>query len=160
VFGANKIKCLGHVVGGGTVRPDPEKVSAILNLPPPKDVSGLRHFLGLTSYYREYLEDFAAISEPLEELTRKGREFVWTFDCQSAFDRIKEKLTTEPILCLPDFSKPFILTTNWSKCAIGAVLSQIDEDTNFDHPIAYASRLLNVHERKYSATEGECLALL
>jgi RNase H-like domain found in reverse transcriptase len=67
-------------------------------------------------------------------------------------DTIKRALTTDPILRLPDFDKPFVITTDWSQCAIGAVLSQFDEVTQFDHPVAFASRLLNVHERKYSAT--------
>jgi RNase H-like domain found in reverse transcriptase len=95
----------------------------------------LRHLLGLASYYREYIEGFAGSSEPLAELTRKNRVFVWTAACQTAMDRIKQEFKTEQNPPLPDFRKPFILTTDWSKCSIQALLSQVDKETNSDHPI-------------------------
>ncbi len=120
----------------------------------------LRSFLGMASYYRQYIENFALIVVPLSCLTRKNVLFVWSQECQQAFDTLKVKLTTEPVLRLPDFGREFILTTDWSKVAIGAVLSQIDPETGFDHPVAFASRLLNDAERNYSPTEGELLALI
>jgi RNase H-like domain found in reverse transcriptase/Reverse transcriptase (RNA-dependent DNA polymerase)/Integrase zinc binding domain/PHD-finger/Integrase core domain len=160
IFGATSIKCLGHVVGGGKVVPDPEKLAAIVNMPEPLDLKMLRSFIGMASYYRQYIENFALIVAPLSRLTRKNVPFIWDEECIKAFNTLKEKLTTEPVLRLPDFKREFILTTDWSKIAIGAVLSQIDPETGFDHPVAFASRLLNDAERNYSPTEGELLALI
>ena len=93
-------------------------------------------------------------------LLKKNTEWVWSKKCQEDFDELKARLTSDPVLRLPNFSLPFILTTDWSKVAIGAVLSQIDPETGFDHPVAFKSRLLNSAERNYAPTEGECLALV
>lgn len=160
IFGATHVKCLGHVVGGGLVSPDPGKLSAIVELPAPTDLRTLRSFLGMASYYRQYIESFAEIISPMAALTKKNAPFIWTPECQSAFETLKNRMTSSPVLRLPDFNKPFILTTDWSKVAIGAVLSQVDADTGFDHPVAFASRLLNAAECNYSPTEGELLALV
>eukprot|EP00884_Botryococcus_braunii_P003186 jgi/Botrbrau1/12869/Bobra.0188s0011.1 len=160
IFGASSVKALGHVVGGGVMKPDPENVAAILNLPIPRDVTMVRSVLSAASYYRTYVDKFALISEPMANLLKKNVKFEWTPECQEAFHKLKSCLTKEPLLRLPNFRKPFILTTDWSKVAIGAVLSQIDEATEFDHPVAFASRLLNSAERNYAPTEGECLALV
>lgn len=131
-----------------------------MNLPVPKDVQSVRSVLGAAGYYRAYINNFAYLSAPLSYLTKKSVPFEWTPACQIAFDLIKQTLTSEPVLRLPDFSREFILTTDWSKLAIGAVLSQVDPETQFDHPVAFASRLLTSAEQNYSPTEGECLALL
>lgn len=160
IFGATSIKCLGHIVGGGEVKPDPEKLVAIARMPRPFDVRTLRSFLGMIGYYRQYIDDYSDITAPLSRLTRKNVPFEWCDECQAAFDRLKHIVTHEPVLRLPDFNKQFILTTDWSKVAVGAVLSQIDPETGFDHPVAFASRLLNDAERNYSPTEGELLALV
>eukprot|EP00884_Botryococcus_braunii_P013849 jgi/Botrbrau1/22465/Bobra.0091s0067.1 len=94
-------------------------------------------------------------------LTKKCAQvkWEWTPACQNAFDELKRVMTSPPVLRMPRLDLPFILTTDWSKLAVGAVLSQIDPDTQFDHPVAYASRLLTSAEQNYSPTEGECLAL-
>jgi hypothetical protein len=160
IFGAASIRCLGYIVGFGTSTPDPEKVAAIRMLPPPRDATGVRRILGATGYYRDYIKGYAHISAPLADLTKKNVVFEWTLQRQEAFQSLKHALTTEPVLRLPDFNRPFILTTDWSKVAIGAVLSQEDPVTHFDHPVAYASRLLSAAERNYASTEGECLALV
>jgi hypothetical protein len=165
IFGAEYLKTLGHVVGGGCLRLDPDNVAAILNLPTPRDVSTTRSVLGAAGYYREYVENFARITEPLSRLLKKTSVFHWTPDCQTAFDQVKHCLTSEPVLWAPNFKLPFILTTDWSKTAMGAVLSQPDpmpdeHGNHFDHPIAYASKTLKPAERNYSPTEGECFALV
>ncbi len=86
--------CLGHVVGEGTVRPDPDKIAARLNLPRPKDVTVLRHFLGLTTYYADYVDEYAGITEPMSKLTRKNQQFVWNHDSRlSGCNRRAEEAT-------------------------------------------------------------------
>jgi hypothetical protein len=162
IFGAPYMKALGHIVGNGEMRPDPENVAAILALPVPRDVHMVRSVLGAYGYYRGYVDNFALKTAPMTFLTKncaKGK-WEWSEECQKAYDELKRALTSEPILRMPRFDLIFIVTTDWSKLAIGAVLSQIDPDTNFDHPVAYASRLLTSAEQNYSPTEGECLALV
>lgn len=159
-FGAPEVKCLGHIVGNGLIKPDPDNVSDILSLPVPRDVTSLRSVLGAAGYYREYIHDFALITAPMAKLLKKNVPFVWSAECQEAYNELKRRLTSDPVLKLPDFSRPFILTTDWSKLAIGAVLSQIDPETGFDHPVAFKSRLLTPAESNYAPTEGECLALV
>jgi hypothetical protein len=162
IFRAPHIKALGHIVGNGEMRPDPEKVKAIIALPVPRDVHMVRSVLGAYGYYRGYVENFALKTAPMTYLTKKSSQgkWYWTPLCQKAYDELKSALTSQPILKIPRFDLVFIVTIDWSKLAIGAVLSQFDPHTNFDHPVAYASRLLSAAEQYYSPTEGECLALV
>lgn len=160
IFVALQIKCLGNVISEGEVRPDPGKLMAIKNMPEPTDATGVRRFLGATGYYRNYVDGFADVTAVLSELQQKNVKFVWSEKCSEAVKQLKEMMCSEPVLRLADFSRPFILTTDWSIVAVGAVLSQIDPETGRDHPIAYASRLLSKAERNYAPTEGECLAIV
>jgi RNase H-like domain found in reverse transcriptase len=159
-FGASSVRCLGHVVGNGELRPDPDNVSAILNLPEPKDVPTLRSVLGMAGYYRDYIPNFARETEPMARLLQKNTPWEWSPECTAAFNMLKQQITSDPVLRLPDPNLQFILTTDWSRLAIGAVLSQKDPHTGFDHPVAYKSRLLSSAEKNYAPTEGECLALI
>jgi hypothetical protein len=120
----------------------------------------VRSFTSAVGYYRDYIQNFALITAPMAQLLKKNVKWLWSEECQKAFEELKQRITSEPILRLPNFSLPFILTTDWSKVAIGAVLSQVDPETGFDHPISFKSRLLSSAERNYSPTEGECLALV
>ena len=140
------------------VATDPGKIDDITNWPVPANVTELRSFLGLCGYYRRYIQNFSAIAKCLHKMTEKGREFLWTDDCQKAFDELKKKLTTAPILSHPDFSKRFILDTDASKDAIGAVLSQ--EVNGVEKVIAFGSRTLTKSERKYCVTRKELLAVV
>ena len=158
-FDCQSIKCLGHIIDEQGLHPDPDKISSISSIPAPIDVSGVRSFLGMTNYFRQFIKDYATICLPLIELTKKRSRFLWTPECQDAFDQLKRCLTEDPCLIMPDYSKPFILHTDWSKGAIGAVLSQISDD-DLEHPVAYACRVLTSPERNYAPTEGECLALV
>ncbi|CAB0031905.1 unnamed protein product [Trichogramma brassicae] len=117
----------------------------------------IRQFLGMAGYYRRFIQDFSKIAKPLHDLTKKGTNFNWSSECENSFQTLKKCLTSAPILIFPDFSKPFILTTDASDLAIGAVLSQ---EEGFEHPIGYLSRVLNKAEVNYSTTEKECLAAL
>ena len=114
--------------------------------------------MGLASYYRRFVQDFATISRPLHRLMEKGSKFVWTPECQLAFHTLQSKFTSPPILAFPDFTVPFILDTDASDCGIGAVLSQIQE--GHERVVAYASRALSKSERNYSITRRELLAVI
>lgn len=157
-FAVEEVNYLGHFISKRGVEPDPSKVTAVKEFPIPKSVKDVRSFLGLAGYYRRFIEGFATIGRPLFDLTKKGEEFSWSSECQEAFESLKRKLLTAPILVYPDFTKPFILATDASKEAIGAVLSQVVDGE--EHPVAYASRSLHQAERNYSVTELEMLGLV
>ncbi|GFT17051.1 transposon Tf2-6 polyprotein [Trichonephila clavipes] len=136
---------------------DPEKVAFILDIPPPKNVKELQSFLQTCSWFRRYIQDFAKISRPLNYLTKKKVQWQWGFDQQNAFQTLKNCLTTPPVLKQADGTQPYIIRTDASNYALGAVLLQ--GEGSDEHPIEYASRLLTPAERNYSTTEREALAL-
>jgi len=150
---------LGHVIDQQGVRTDPEKIEKVKNFPIPKNLTQLRSFLGLASYYRKFIKNFSKIAGPLNKLMKKGMAFQWAPQQQQAFIHLKECLVTSPILVYPDWTKEFILFTDASTFALGAVLAQRDKE-NQDHVVAYASRSLLPAEKNYSATELECLAVV
>ncbi|KMQ82059.1 enzymatic polyprotein endonuclease reverse, partial [Lasius niger] len=115
---------LGHIISENGISPDPSKLTAIKEFPTPKKVKDVQLFIGLAGYYRKFIEDFSKIAKPLTKLTKKAEKFEWTTDQQNAFDTLKEKLITAPVLQYPDFAQEFIVTTDASDYAIGAVLSQ------------------------------------
>lgn len=149
---------LGHVISESGVRPDPKKVEAVESFATPKTTKELKGFLGLAGYYRRFIPGFSKIAKPLHELLKKDRQYDWQTEQELAFVQLKKTLTTEPILQYPDFSKPFILTTDASDHALGAVLSQ--GTVGKDLPIAYASRTLNKAETRYSVVERELLGIV
>ena len=155
---AQKVEYLGHIILEDGVSTDPNKIEVVKDWREPTSVKELRSFLGLCSYYRRFIKDFACTAKPLHRLTGKDEKFVWSTECQEAFDSLKAKLIGSPILSYPDFSKPFILDTNASDTAIGAVLSQMQGGQ--EKVIAYASRTLSKSERKYCVTKKELLAVV
>ena len=159
-FGMQECAYLGHIVGNGQVKPDPEKVRAVENFPRPATKKQVRVFLGLTGYYRRFIEDYSRIAAPLTDLTKKSLpdKVNWTEDCENAFYRLKLALVQTPILRNPDFDKEFILQTDASDRGAGAVLSQTDTDGR-DRPIAFFSRKFLPREERYSTVEKECLAI-
>ncbi len=157
-FFKRETKYLGHVISGKGIQTDPDKVSAIQDMAIPKTLRELRRFLGVASWYRRFVPDFAAIAQPLTTLLKKGRHWKWTEEQQTAFEVLKAKLTEAPVLACPDFSRTFKLQTDASDYGLGAVLTQ-DFDEG-ERVIAYASRGLNAAEKNYTATEKECLAII
>lgn len=157
-FLRREVAYLGHVITENGVKPNPEKTKAVTEFPTPKSPKDIKSFLGLVSYYRRFIPDFSKIAKPLTLLLKKDSPFLWENKQQLAFDELKHKLTSAPVLIYPDFSKPFILTCDASNHAIGAVLSQGPDGQ--DRPIAYASRTLNKSESNYSTTEKELLAII
>lgn len=157
-FLRQEVKYLGHIVSAEGVRPDPEKEEAVRDFPRPTKVRDVREFLGLVGYYRRFIDNFSKIAKPLTVLTSKSATFEWGDDQQEAFRKLRDKLLAAPVLCYPDFETPFVLATDASQYALGAVLSQ--RKNGVERPVAYASRQLNRAEQNYSATERECLALV
>ena len=128
---------------------DPQKIEAIVDWKPPTNVTEVRSFLGLASYYRKFVEGFSKIATPLTKLTRKEEKFIWSEACQNGFDELKQRLTTAPVLTLPSGSKRFTVYSNASRQGLGCVLMQRDR------VIAYASRQLKKHEVNYPTHDLE-----
>jgi hypothetical protein len=156
-FAKLELAFLGHIVSGQGISPDPSKIDKIKNFPIPKNITELRGFLGLASYYRRFIQDFSTSAAPLHLLLRKDAPYIWTEPQQKAFEHLKICLTTAPVLIYPDFKRKFLLFTDGSYIGLGAVLAQLD-DNNKERVIAYASRSISGAERNYAPTELECLA--
>ena len=154
-----RVELLGHFVDKDGVHVDGVKVERIRNAHPPTTRKELRSFLGLASYYRRFIKSFAKIAGPLTEKTSESITYEWTDEMQMAFEELKESLTKPPVLVYPNYGKPFIVSTDASSKAVGAVLSQLD-DNGREHPIHYASRNLNEAEKNYSAFEREALGIV
>ena len=157
-FAQSKVNLLGHVVGKG-VSVDNERIEAISAAPVPRDTAELRSFLGLDGYYRIFIKGFAGISAALHGAKSAKREFAWTYEMMSAFDVLKQRLTTPPVLAFPEFEAPFIVGTDASSVAFGALLAQKKADEKV-HPIQYTNRTMAAAERNYSACEREALAVI
>jgi len=150
-FAQRRIKFLGHIVDNGGISPDPEKVSAVLQIPSPSSSTEVRRFVGILSFYRRFIHDFSETAAPLHAISLKSN-FLWSEECEVAFRKLKQCLSRAPVLRLPDFSKTFILACDASNSALGAVLSQRHFGTEL--PVAYASRTLNKAERNYRLRTG------
>ena len=133
------------------------KVDALHKIPAPSDVPRLRAFLGLANYYRRFVKNFSLIAKPLTILTGKDQPWIWSREQQQAFDTLKQRLGSAPVLRRPDVSRAFQLHTDWSAVGLGAVLTQKDEEGK-EYVVAYASRSNNNAESNYSSYEGEALA--
>ena len=155
---AKQVKYLGHVISEKGIETDPDKVSVVERWPQPMDKTQVRSFIGLCGYYRKFIANFAEIARPLHKLTEATTAFKWTDDCQRSFDLLKQKLTDAPILICPDFTKKFILDTDASQNAVGAVLSQVIDGK--ERVVAYASKALSKSERRYCVTRKELYAVV
>lgn len=158
-FGFHELLYLGHIVSGTTVKMNPEKVRAVAEQPAPRNLKGIRAFLGLTSYYRRFVPHYASIAQPLNLLLRKGEAWKWGREQDLSFRRLRDAITKEPVLAAPNFQRGFLLQTDWSSEGLGAVLSQLDDEGQ-ERVICYASRSLRPAERNYAAVEGECLGIV
>ena len=159
-FAKNEIQFLGHIVKEQKLLPDERNTEAVVNFPVPKDLSGIRGFLGLVGHYRRFIPRFAEESNALRKLLKKGEQFHWGSEQQTAFNKLKDIITSKPVLGLPDFSKPFRLSTDASNIGISAILSQIDETGKELYVIGYRSRALRGSETNYSTIEKEMLAIV
>lgn len=158
-FGQATITYLGKEVGHGQVRPIEAKVTAISEFPAPATRRELRRFLGMAGYYRSFCKNFSTIAQPLTSLLSPSRTFLWSTECEHAFNAIKDLLCNAPVLAAPDFDSAFKLDVDASYVGAGAVLIQGGKD-GIDHPVCYFSRKFNKHQLNYSTIEKEALALL
>lgn len=155
-----KLEFLGHVIGRGELVPHQDKLEKIKKAKQPQTKKELRAFLGLAGYYRKFIANFAAIACPLTDKTKskEPNKVEWSDSQELAFQTLKERLTSSPILHLPDIEKAFILRTDASSTGIGAILLQEHDDNVF--PVAFASKKLLPREANYSVMERECLAVV
>lgn len=161
-FLQKEVAYLGHIISETGIRTDPRKTEQVRAWPTPTSVEELRSFLGLASYYRRFIKGFSEVAAPLNALLQKGCIFDWSIECQAAFDRLRDSLCTNPVLVFPDLSAhagEFVLDTDASDQAIGAVLSQKGSDGR-ERVVSYSSRTLTSRERNYCTTRKEMLALV
>ena len=142
-FWLDEVSFLGHVVSNSGIAVDPSKVRDVLNWKPPTNASEIRSFLGLAGYYRRFIEDFSKLAKPMTALLEKSAKFIWSDKCQENIEELKKRLTTAPVLTLPDLSKTFSIYCDASRLVLGCVLMQEGR------VVAYASRQLRKHELNY-----------
>ncbi|GBN33473.1 Retrovirus-related Pol polyprotein from transposon 297 [Araneus ventricosus] len=159
-FGQNHVEFLGHIVGSSQHSPDPEIAEVLRNLSRPSTKKELRSFLGLASYYRDYISNFSEIVLPLTDLTKRKvlNILPWSIEAEEAFVKIKDELIRMPTLHTPDISRPFWLYTDASATAIGACLAQ--HDVGKELAIAFFSKKLTPTQMKWSTSEREAFCVL
>ncbi|XP_073224786.1 uncharacterized protein [Cicer arietinum] len=153
-FWLEKVNFLGHVITKEGIAVDPAKIEAVLAWKQPQTVTDIRSFVGLAGYYRRFIEGFAKIVTPLTQLTRKDQPFAWTEKCEENFQLLKRKLTTSPVLVLPQSEEPYEVYCDASHQGLGCVLMQHKK------AVAYASRQLKIHERNYPTHDLELAAVV
>ena len=147
------------MIGHGLVAPDDIKVKCIKEYPVPLNVKQLQQFLGMVGFYRNFCKNFSHIATPLTNLLKKGKQFLWSEDCNKAFIVLKNILCNEPVLKTPNFQCTFKLITDASDIAAAAVLAQ-DDDDGVEHPVCFYSKKFNIHQQRYSTIEKETLAVI
>jgi hypothetical protein len=149
-----EVAFLGHIITNGEIKVDSSKISEILNWKQPTYVSKIRSFLGLAGYYRRFVEGFSKIVKPLTSLLETSKEFKWDEACQKCFEELKERLTTAPMLIMPDIHKGFDVYCDASHLGLGCVLMKEGK------VIAYASMQLRKHEKNYPTHDLELTAVV
>uniref|UniRef100_A0A0W0FZY0 Reverse transcriptase-rnase h-integrase n=1 Tax=Moniliophthora roreri TaxID=221103 RepID=A0A0W0FZY0_MONRR len=157
-FDVTEVVFLGMVIRPGYIAMDPVKLAGIADWEPPQTVKGVRAFLGFGNFYRKFIGKYAHLTRPLNDLLQKNRKFDWTMQCQLAFDLLKAKFLSEPILVMPDVDKPFVIEADASKWATGAILRQKGADGEW-HPCGYLSKSFSPTERNYEIYDRELLAI-
>ena len=153
-FWLKEVNFLGHVVSGAGVSVDPSKIDAVMSWERPKNVFEIRSFLGLAGYYRRFVEDFSRLAAPMTRLTRKGVKFAWNDACEHAFEELKKRLTTAPVLVIPERGLGYTVYCDASKEGLGCVLMQSGR------VVAYGSRQLKPHEKNYPTHDLELAAVI
>ncbi|KAL5526401.1 hypothetical protein ACEPAF_8124 [Sanghuangporus sanghuang] len=158
-FGKKELDYLGFVVNQSGMQMDPYKVKAVQEWPDLSSKRDIRKFIGFANFYRKFIEGFAKIARPLTELMSGKKTFTWGERQQESFRKLKEAFTTAPMLVRPDHEKQFVLETDASNFAMGAVLSQLGDDEIL-HPIGYWSNTYRDAENNYPVMDKELLAIV
>jgi len=138
---------------------DPKKVESVRNWPTPTSVKELQSFLGLCNYYRRFIKNFSLITNPLYQLTKKDKKFIWLDEHDNAFNQLKILITSSPVLIPPDPGKKFILKIDASHFALGCVFSK-SNNLGLVHPVYFHSHSFMKAEKNYSITDKEFLAII
>ena len=163
-FAQLEVKFLGHIISQNSLKTNPETVEAVKRWQRPagsgkKAVTAVRGFLGTVNWYRKFIPHCADLQRPLINLTRKNVKFEWTDECQKSFEKLRDALTSAPVLTIADPNKVYILHTDASDFAMGAILMQEDSESNL-RVIAYASKTFNDAQKNYDTTDREALAVV
>ena len=158
-IGVPSIELLGYIVSEYGVSPDPQKVAVIQAMPPPECKKGLQSFLGTINYYRQCIPDLAQTASPLYELTKNNVHYKWEKEHQIAFNRLKAHLSSDAIMAYPDVNKPYKLYTDASDFAIGAILTQEDQN-GLERPIHFLSKALSTEQKKWATIEKEAFGVV
>ena len=153
-FAMTEVPFLGNIITRDGLKPNPIKVKILVDWPIPQSPHDLKCFLGLAQYFAKYMNGYATLAACLQALLRKNAQWHWSEACDSAFNSIKQLLTTAPVLALPDPTRPFEVVTDACQTGIGAVLLQDGR------PVAFTGRLLSPAEQRYSTTDQELLAVI
>ena len=154
-----KIEYLGLIISEGKIEMDPVKIQGVATWPEPTCVKEVQSFIGFVNFYRRFIQDFAEIARPLHDLTRKDTPWDWSSEQKTAFEMLKTKVTSAPILIFPDENKQYRVEADASNYAHGGVLSQQGEDGKW-HPVAFLSKSFNEVERNYDIYDKEMLAII
>ncbi|GFU14810.1 retrovirus-related Pol polyprotein from transposon 297 [Trichonephila clavipes] len=160
-FAQEEVLFLGHRIGSGSRSPSDLKIKAIADFPRPTTKTQVRSFLGLVGYYSHYIPNYSTIASPLTDALKgkiKKEKITWDEKCGKAFEELKAKLVSQPILFAPEFATDFILQTDASEVGAGVVLSQRIEGEG--HPIVFLSKKFSKAERNYSTVERELAAII
>ncbi len=139
---------------------DPVKVAAVAEWPQPREKKEVQSFLGFANFYRRFIEGFSQVARPLFDLTKKDALFRWSPECDVAFEELKKRIVSAPVLVLPNDRQPFRIKSDSSNFASGGVLQQLSEDDGKWHPVAFLSKSLTPVERNYDVHDKELLAIV
>lgn len=157
-FCRKQVRYLGYLLTENGLSIDAAKLEPILNYPRPKTIRDVRRLMGLMGFYQKFITRYSHVTSPITDLLKKSKKFKWNDEAENALNELKSILTSAPVLANPDYTRPFFIETDASQLAVGAALLQeFDEGKRI---IGYFSKKLTNTQRKYSATEKECLAVL
>uniref|UniRef100_A0A8L0DMZ4 Gypsy retrotransposon integrase-like protein 1 n=1 Tax=Oncorhynchus mykiss TaxID=8022 RepID=A0A8L0DMZ4_ONCMY len=158
-FHAPSVTFLGSVISAEGIKMDPAKVQAVIDWPVPRSRVELQRFLGFANFYRRFIRNFGQVAAPLTALTSVKTCFKWSVSAQGAFDLLKNRFTSAPILVTPDVTRQFVVEVDASEVGVGAILSQRSLSDDKVHPCAYFSHRLSPSERNYDVGNRELLAI-
>lgn len=149
-----EVTYIGHVLSKDGIRPDASKIKAIKDMPAPVDKKGVQRLLGTVNHIAKFVYSMSTMTEPIRQLLKNETHFIWTYEQKTAFERINEILTKDPVLTYFDVTKPVTVSCDASKSGLGAMLLQDEK------PMAFASRSITETETRYANSEKELLAIL